>query len=57
VVFPLIAPALLAGVVATREIFGGASFEEALSWAKILLAYDLVVGAAGLLMFGPLVRE
>lgn len=57
VVFPLIAPALLAGVVATREIFGGAELAEALSWAKILLAYDLVVGAAGLVMFGPLVRE
>jgi heme exporter protein B len=57
VVFPLVAPALLAGVVATREIFGGADLGEALSWAKILLAYDLVVGAAGLLMFGPLVRE
>lgn len=57
VVFPLIAPALLAGVVATREIFGGASLEEALSWARILVAYDLVLGAAGLLMFGPLVRD
>ncbi len=57
VVFPLIAPALLAGVVATREIFGGATLADAMRWAQILLAYDLVVGAAGLLLFGPLVRE
>lgn len=57
VVFPLVAPALLAAVVATREIFAPSEAIDTLRWCKILLAYDLVVGAGGVWMFGPLVRE
>lgn len=56
-VFPLIAPALLAAVVATREIFAPNEIAQTLRWCQILLAYDLVVGAAGVWMFGPLVRD
>jgi heme exporter protein B len=57
VVFPLVAPALLVAVVATREIFAHAEVIDTMRWARLLLAYDLVVGTAGVLMFGPLVRE
>lgn len=57
VLFPLVAPALLAGVVATREILGGGPLSETLAWLRILGAYDLVVGACGVLLFGPLVSE
>jgi heme exporter protein B len=56
-VFPLVAPALLAAVVATREVFAGAELVETMRWCRILLAYDLVVGAAGVWMFGALVRD
>lgn len=51
VVFPLVTPALLASVVATREALGGAPFVETLGWLQILLAYDLVFVAAGALLF------
>jgi len=57
VVFPLVAPALLGGVVATREILAGAPMSETLAWARILLAFDLVFLAAGLAMFDPLTRD
>ncbi len=57
VVFPLVAPALLAAVVATRELFSPGEALETLRWCQILLAYDLVVGTAGVWMFGPLVRD
>jgi heme exporter protein B len=56
-VFPLVAPALLAAVVATREIFAPGELTQTLRWCQILLAYDLVVGAGGIWMFGPLVRD
>lgn len=57
IVFPLVAPALLAAVVATREIFAPTEIAQTLRWCQILLAYDLVVGAGGVWMFGPLVRD
>jgi len=57
VVFPLVAPALLGGVVATREILGGAPPSETLQWVRILLAFDLIFLSAGLLMFDPLTRD
>jgi heme exporter protein B len=57
VLFPLISPALLAGVVATREALGGASLEELLDWVRVLLAFDLVLLTLGALLFGPLTSE
>ncbi len=56
VLFPLITPVLLGAVVATRELLGGNGV-EVLAWVKILLAYDLVVGAAASFMFEPLVSD
>jgi len=57
VLFPLTAPALLAGVVGTRELLAGAPFEDILGWIRVLVAYDLVVCTAGLVLFGPLTSE
>lgn len=57
VVFPLVTPALLAGVVATREILGGGPIAETFAWLRVLLAYDLLVGACGWFLFGPLVSD
>ena len=57
VLFPLVTPALLAGVVATRGILGDEPLVETLAWMRILGAYDLVVGACGWFLFGPLVSD
>ena len=51
---PLVAPALLCGVVGTRELLNGASFGEVVSWMRILAAFDLVCLAVGLALFEPL---
>lgn len=57
VLFPLISPALLAGVVACREVLGGASLNEVLGWVRLLLAFDLILVTGGALLFGPLTSE
>lgn len=57
VVFPLVAPALLSAVVATRELFQGASPADTWNWIKILLAFDLVFLVGGLVLFEPLTSE
>jgi len=51
ILFPLCAPALLSGVVATRELFAGAPDVELWNWFRILLAFDLVVVAACPVLF------
>ncbi|MCZ7681475.1 MAG: heme exporter protein CcmB [Sandaracinaceae bacterium] len=51
VLFPLAAPGLLAGVVATRELFGGAPLGEVLDWLQVLLAFDLIAIVCGLVLF------
>lgn len=57
VLFPLSSPGLVAGVVATREVLGGAPLEETLEWLRILLAFDLVAIVAGLVLFEPLMSD
>jgi heme exporter protein B len=54
IVFPLVAPALLSAVVATRELMGGAPTEEIVAWLRILAAFDILFIAAGLALFEPL---
>lgn len=57
VVFPLVAPMLLAGVVATRELLQGVPTEEVLDWVKIMVAFDLVFLFAGVVLFDPLTSD
>jgi heme exporter protein B len=57
VLFPLVSPALLAGVVATREVLGGAGLAEVLDWLRLILAFDLIFLVLGALLFGPLTSE
>ena len=57
VLFPLVSPALLAGVVATREVLGGASLGEIIDWVRVLCAFDLIFVVLGALLFGPLTSE
>jgi len=55
--FPVITPALLCGVVATRELLGGASFMEISAWLRILGAFDIAFITAGVLLFEPLISD
>lgn len=57
VLFPLVSPALLAGVVATRELLGGAPLSEILGWFRILGAFDIVFLAGGTVLFDPLTSD
>ena len=57
VLFPLVSPALLAGVVATREVLAGASLADVQNWMRLLLAFDLIFVVVGALLFGPLTSE
>jgi heme exporter protein B len=57
VLFPLVSPALLAGVVATREVLAGASLSEVNDWLRVLTAFDLTFLVLGALLFGPLTSE
>ena len=57
VVFPLITPALLAAVVATRELFGGAPAGAIGDWYRILGAFDVILLVAGITLFDPLTSD
>jgi len=56
VMFPLLLPTLLAAVAATRELFGGAPFDELTDYLLLMLVFDLIFGAGGLSMFGALIE-
>jgi heme exporter protein B len=57
VLFPLVAPTLLAGVVATRDLFGGVPWAEISGWVNVLVASDVLFLGAGLALFEPLTSE
>lgn len=56
VLFPLIAPTLLAAVAGTRELLGGASITELGDYFRLMLVFDAVFTAGGLALFGTLVE-
>jgi heme exporter protein B len=63
VLFPLLSPALLSAVAATREIFYAASRNVAVDmgevgdWLLLLGVFDVVAVVGGLTMFGALVED
>ena len=57
VLFPLLAPALLAGVSATREIFVGAPLSELTDYFWLFGVFDFVAIAGGLGLFGALIED
>lgn len=57
VLFPLLAPTLLAAVAVTRELFNGVPLGELLDYLKLMGVFDLVFIAGGLSMFGTLVER
>jgi heme exporter protein B len=54
VLFPLLAPALLAAVGATRDLLDGQPFAILTGWFKVMLIFDVAFVAGGLALFGPL---
>jgi heme exporter protein B len=54
---PIVAPALLCGVVGTRELLTGAPLSEVYAWMRLLGAADLVFLAAGIALFDPLIAD
>jgi heme exporter protein B len=57
VLFPLLSPALICGVAATREIFAGAPMEDLTDYFLLLGVFDLVSVGLGLMLFGALVED
>lgn len=57
VLFPLLAPALLAGVSATREILVGAPLSELTDYFWLFGVFDFVALAGGLGLFGALIED
>jgi heme exporter protein B len=63
VLFPLLSPALLSSVAATREIFYASAsgqavdMSEVTDWLLLLGVFDSVAVAGGLAMFGALVED
>lgn len=57
VLYPLVSPALLCGVVATRDLFAGASVGQLGDWFKLLLIFDLVFIAGGVALLPTLLSE
>jgi heme exporter protein B len=55
--FPVISPALLCGVVGTRELFTGTPIADIYSWMRILVAFDVTFLTAGVLLFEPLLSD
>jgi heme exporter protein B len=63
VLFPLLSPALVSSVAATREIFYAATSGQAVDagevrdWLVLLAVFDVVAIAGGTAMFGALVED
>ncbi len=56
-IFPVVTPALLCGVVGTRELLLGAPFSDIIGWLALLGAFDLGLLAAGIALFEPLMAD
>jgi heme exporter protein B len=57
VLLPLLAPTLLAAIVATRELFGGAALGELGDYFRLMLVFDVTFVAGGLGLFGILIES
>ena len=57
VLVPLLAPALLAGVSATREILVGAALSELRDYFLLFGVFDFIAIAGGLGLFGALIED
>lgn len=56
VLFPLLAPTLLAAVAGTRELFGGAELAELTDYVALMAVFDVVFIAAGVGLFDLMIE-
>lgn len=56
VLYPLTSPALLAGAVATRDLFQQNTTDLS-QWLALLVGYDVIVLAGGIMLIDPLLRD
>jgi heme exporter protein B len=57
VLFPLMGPALLTAIAATRSLFSAPTQTELLPYVVLLAIFDAIFWAAGLSLFGALVED
>lgn len=57
VLFPLLAPTLLAAIAGSRELFDGAPLSQLWDYLKLMLVFDLVFVSGGLMMFETLIER
>ncbi|MBU0552294.1 heme exporter protein CcmB [Myxococcota bacterium] len=57
VVFPLVSPVLISGVKGVGVALGTTTGDDPWSWIQLTLAFDVVYGAGGLLLFSKMVSE
>lgn len=57
VLFPLLAPTILAAAVATRELCAGAALGEVAAQLGLVALFDVVFVAGGLALFGSLIED
>ena len=57
IMFPLLAPILVAAVTGTRELLGGVPLAELGDYLRLMALFDLAFWAGGLLLFGVLVDD
>ena len=57
VLYPLVSPALLSGVVATRELFNGVPLAHLVDWIKLLVAFDAIFLVGGTWLLGALLTD
>lgn len=56
-VFPLLVPLLIAAVKASAILLGAGAASDASVWIRMLVAFDVIFGVAGWLLFEQVVRE
>jgi heme exporter protein B len=57
VLFPLLAPTLLAAIAGSRELFDGAPIAELGDYLKLMLAFDVLFITGGLTLFETLIER
>lgn len=57
VLYPLVSPALLCGVVATRDLFNDVPLSALTDWLKLLIAFDVIFLLGGAWLLGPLLMD
>lgn len=55
--FPLLAPVMIAAVQSTAKLLAGESIADVSPWIQVLVAFDAIFGAAGWILFEQVVRE